>query len=93
MSYLVRKRMKMDGKDYAPGDIVPYTVIESIRPGRLGSMVRLRHLEEVLPSQAVAAHQPMNDTQEEGDICPHCGGGPYKGLTGHITKMHKAQEE
>ena len=79
--------MSLDGKDYLPGDNLPQSVVELIRPGRLGSMVRLRHLEEVTASQAAAARQPKS-----GDICPECGGGPYKNLKGHTTKMHMKQE-
>ena len=93
MPYLVRKRMNLDGKAYTPGDLVPQGVVESIRPGRLGSMVRLRHLEQVTPSQATNAHrESATPSKQEGDTCPVCNGGPYKSLKGHMTKMHKAQE-
>lgn len=93
MPYLVRKRMNLDGKAYTPGDLVPQSVVESIRPGRLGSMVRLRHLQEVTPNQATKVRRESTTPSSGGEKCPVCDGGPYKNLNGHMTKMHKAQEE
>jgi len=85
--------MNLDGKAYVPGDLVPQKLVDSIRPGRFDSMVRLRHLEQVTPSQAVTAHRESTTPSTEGATCPICNGGPYKSLKGHMTKMHKAQEE
>jgi hypothetical protein len=96
MPHLVRRRMNLNGVEYSPGDIIPQSVVDAIAPGRFGSMVRLRLLEEVTPSQAASAVHEANtqpSAQAEGDMCPICGGGPYKNLAGHTTKMHKAQEE
>ena len=92
MPYLVRKRMNLAGKAYIPGDLLPQGVVDSIRPGRFDSMVRLRHLEEVTPNQAAREAQKSNPSPEKGKPCPVCGGGPYRNLQGHMTKMHKAQE-
>lgn len=96
MPYLVRKRMTLDGKAYTPGELVPQGVVESIRPGRLDSMVRLSHLQSVTPNQATNARHRTTTTltqDAEGETCPICDGGPYRNLKGHTTKMHKAQEE
>jgi hypothetical protein len=93
MPYLVRKRMTLDGKAYTPGDIVPQGTVESIRPGRLDSMVRLSHLQQVTPNQATKARRETTTPSDEGEKCPVCDGGPYKNLNGHMGKMHKAQEE
>jgi hypothetical protein len=93
MPYLVRRRMNLDGKAYVPGDVIPQSVVDSIRPGRLDSMLRLRHLEAATPNQAAREAQESNPSPDEGEPCPVCGGGPYRNLRGHMTKMHKAQEE
>lgn len=97
MPYLARKRMNLGGTKYTPGDLVPQGVVESIRPGRLNSMVRIGHLQQVTPSQASEAHRgpttPSKSDRDEGETCPICDGGPYRSLKGHMTKMHKAQEE
>jgi hypothetical protein len=94
MPYLVRKRMTLDGKAYGPGDLAPQSLVDSIRPGRFDSLVRLRYLQEVTPNQAVTAHRKESTTpSEEGETCPICDGGPYRNLKAHMTKMHKAQEE
>jgi hypothetical protein len=85
--------MTLDGKAYTPGDLVPQGVVESIRPGRLDSMVRLSHLQQVTPNQATKARRETTTLTSEGETCPICDGGPYRNLKGHITKMHKAQEE
>ena len=88
--------MTLGGQTYAPGDIIPQRVVDVIAPGRFGSMVRLRHLEEVTQTQAVKAVQKADQptpVEEGGEMCPICSEGPYKNLAGHMTKMHKAQEE
>lgn len=89
--------MTLDGKTFVPGDLVPPGVVEVIAPGRFASLQRLRYIEEVTPGQARSAVREANTPDEapesEGDMCPECGGGPYKALSTHMTKMHKPQEE
>jgi len=97
MPYLARRRMTLGNQVFAPGDIVPQGVINVIPPGRFGSMVRLRHIEEVTQSQAVSAVRESDRPSPapevvDGEMCPICDEGPFKNVAGHMTKMHKQEE-
>lgn len=85
--------MTLAGRAYTPGELVPQGVVDGIRPGRFDSMVRLRHLEQVTPTQATTAHRKTATPSKGEETCPVCNGGPYKNLKGHMTKMHETQEE
>lgn len=87
--------MNLDGSDYIPGDKIPQSVVDSIAPGRFGSMVRMRLLEEVSPSQAEKAavdSKRSSEAKARREKCPVCGE-RFKNLAGHVKKMHAPQEE
>lgn len=100
MAFKSRRSMTLDNTPVAVGDIVPDSVIESLRsanPGRFQSMVRLGLLLEVADEPAtktveetpkeVSSATDDEETDEEG-LCPTCGKGPFKRLQAHMTKAH-----
>lgn len=89
MAYLARRKMKLVGKDFAPGDLIPQHVIDRIDPNRLASMRRVGVVLEGTPAQISDALKPVLGEGEE--MCDICGGGPYKALAQHVTKMHSEQ--
>lgn len=92
MSWLARKSMNLGGSQFRPGDLVPQHIVDAIPPGRLGSLTRLSMLQQVSAAQADRFGTPAEPaapaSTEEGDICPECGGGPYRRLAQHQATMH-----
>lgn len=78
MSYLANKRMNLAGTVYERGTIIPTDVIEDIQPLRLESLKRTRLIVETEAPAAPA-----------GDMCPHCGDGPFQRLAQHVSLKHE----
>jgi hypothetical protein len=93
MPWLSGKALRLFGTDYERGTVIPQVVVDRIPPGRLGSLERLRMLQQITPGQAekitqsVAAVAVMDS--EAGEVCPHCGSGPFKRLAQHVSQMHE----
>lgn len=77
-SYLANKKMNLAGTTYNRGDHIPAKVIEEIAPHRLGALTRTRLIIEVETGPKPA-----------GDMCPHCGDGPFQRLAQHISLKHE----
>lgn len=94
MPWITGKKMTLHGKEYTRGAVVPQMVVDSIPPGRLGSLERLRMLQQVTPGQVETIVQATSTTtalleREDGDFCPHCAAGPFKRLAQHVSQMHE----
>jgi hypothetical protein len=92
MPWIARKSMTLGAESVPKGGMVPQRLLESIPPGRFGSLVRIGYLQEVTVGHATAiledAPKQTSDT-EDGDHCTICGGGPYVRINQHISQMHK----
>ena len=77
-SYLANKKMNLAGKSYDKGEAIPQKVIENIDPHRMGALTRTRLIIEV-----ETAPKPA------GDMCPHCGDGPFQRLAQHVSLKHE----
>lgn len=90
MPWITGKTINLGGRTYQRGEFVPQAVIDSIAPGRFGSLERLRMIQQVTPGQAEAlTEEPHDSPDEEGENCPQCGAGPFRRLAQHISQMHE----
>ena len=92
MPWMTNKGMTLLGVEYPRGAVVPQATVESIRPGRLGTLERLNMLQrvEVEHAEARLAEVAVADAPAvEGDMCPQCGTGPFKRLAQHVSQMHE----
>ena len=78
MSYKANKDMTLAGTMYKRGELVPDSVVADIPDYRRGAMFRTRLLIEV-----------ETGPKPEGDMCPHCGEGPFQRLAQHVSLKHE----
>ena len=88
MAWLARRTMTLIGDEYKSGERVPDDVIDQIDPQRLQVMRRVGVILEATPAQIAEITTRTIAPKGEGEMCETCGGGPYKQLSQHVTKMH-----
>jgi len=77
MTYIANKKMNLGGRVFAKGEGIPAKVISAIAEPRLASLLRTRLVIAVEDSTAAS-----------GDMCPHCGEGPFQRLAQHVSMKH-----
>lgn len=78
MPYIANKTMNLSGKVYAKGEHIPDSVYANIPAGRQGALTRTRLVIEV-----------ETVPEPPGDMCPHCGDGPFQRLAQHVSLQHR----
>lgn len=78
MSYQANKTINLSGTLYQRGQHVPDKVVSDIPEHRRGALLRTRLLIEVETGPKPA-----------GDMCTHCGEGPFQRLAQHISLKHE----
>lgn len=77
MPYIANKTMNLGGKVFSKGTEIPASVMAKIEERRQGSLIRTRLIVEVEEAPVPS-----------GDMCPHCGEGPFQRLAQHVSLKH-----
>ena len=78
MPYIANKTMNLSGRVYAKGEHIPDDIYAAIPAGRQGALTRTRLVIEV-----------ETVPEPPGDMCPHCGDGPFQRLAQHVSLKHE----
>lgn len=85
MPYRAGATMWLGNREFRRGEVIPESIIVSIPYGRFGSLTRTGLLLEDLKATPAPEAE-----QEDSNICPVCGEGPYQRLARHMTKHDNA---